>query len=96
MNQVKKIISIFLAAVISLSAFAKSSEIKTAKLKNNIPVYIKNNDSNQIVSVYIVVKGGVALLTPDKSGLENALFSMMARGSKKYSYEKIQIGRAHV
>lgn len=90
MNQAKKIISIFLAAVISLSAFAKSSEIKTAKLKNNIPVYIKNNDSNQIVSVYIVVKGGVALLTPDKSGLENALFSMMARGSKRYSYEKIQ------
>ncbi|QTQ14535.1 insulinase family protein [Treponema parvum] len=59
-------------------------------LNNKIPVYVKENRSNRLVSVYLIVEGGTALLPPEYSGLEMALFRMMRSGSKKYSYEYIQ------
>jgi zinc protease len=86
----KRALSILITAILSFSVFAKSTELKKYKLANQVPVYVQQNTSNRILSVYIVVQGGTALLTPDKSGLENALFAMMARGSAKYPYADVQ------
>ena len=61
-------------------------EVKQFTLKNGIPVYFKKQDSSQINSVTIAVRGGIARLTPETSGLEDSLFTMMASSSKKYDY----------
>ena len=78
----------FLCCVFSNSNNASSVEI--LKLDNNIPVYIKNLKNSKVCSVNIVVKGGVRYLTPEQSGLEKALFTMMTKGSKFYPYQNIQ------
>ena len=61
-------------------------EVKQLTLKNGIPVYFKKQNSSQINSVTIAVRGGIARLTPETSGLEDSLFTMMASSSKKYDY----------
>ena len=94
----KKTIMVFALVMICAGVFAKTTSITKKKLSNDIPVYIQQNKSNKILALYIVVQisaqssaqHGTVLLTPDKSGLENALFSMMTRGSEKYPYAKIQ------
>lgn len=86
----RKVVPFCMAVVASVSLLCAEAKLEKKQLQNNIPVYIEKNDSNRIYAVYIVVKGGIASLTPDKSGLENALFTMMTRGSKAYSYKDIQ------
>ena len=88
----KKIFSAFLvcAFVFSSSIFAQVQNVETLYLSNSIPVYFKAMSENQIDAVYLVVKGGTVLMDKSESGLESALFEMMTRGSKKYSYEDIQ------
>lgn|SRR5574344_210173 len=87
---VKKIVSVFAAVLFCAAVNANTPKVKTYTLKNKIPVYIQQNTSNRVVSLYIVVQGGTALVSPDKSGLENALFSMMTKGSANYTYQQIQ------
>ena len=89
-TMLKRFVLLLTLALLCTSAFAKTTPLTKKKLSNNIPVYIQQNKSNKILALYIVVQGGTTLLTPDKSGLENALFAMMARGSEKYPYAKIQ------
>ena len=54
-------------------------------LKNGIPVYVQYNKGNRVDSVNIVVRGGISHLTPESSGLEAALFDMMASSSESYN-----------
>lgn len=71
--------------------FAKENDsFLQTNLSNKIPVYVKQIPGSQITSVYFVVKGGTSYLTPETSGLEDALFSMMTLGSKKYTYSDLQ------
>ncbi len=67
-----------------------TAKVEEYTLDNGIPVYVKKNTANRIYSLDIIVKGGSNMLTPDKSGLESFLFSMMTKGSKNYSYSKLQ------
>ena len=81
--------SILLICSWFLFAEEKDSVLQT-NLSNKIPVYVKQIPGSQITSVYFVVKGGTSYLTPETSGLEDALFSMMILGSEKYSYSDLQ------
>ena len=70
-----------------VSKKTKAASVKTSKLKNGIPVYVQENKNARVASIAFGVKGGVAHLAPETSGLESALFDMMANSSKNYSYE---------
>ena len=59
-------------------------------LKNGVPVYLNSIEENRIDVVYIVVKGGIQYVTKETSGLEDAVFSLLQRGSEKYSYADLQ------
>ncbi len=59
-------------------------------LTNGIPLIVNKTDSSQIVSLQISVSGGSALINPEYSGLESALFDMMTMGSTSYSYDEIK------
>jgi len=72
------------------SKLENAHDIETYKLKNGIPVYVKNVKGAKISSVYVSLLGGIEHLKKDESGLEKALFDMMASSSKKYSYTKRQ------
>ncbi|MCK9171533.1 MAG: hypothetical protein M0P01_14070, partial [Treponema sp.] len=61
------------------------SGLKTYHLKNGIPVYVKNDTGKKIDAVYIVVKGGVALLKPEQSGFEEAVFTDMTYASGHFT-----------
>ena len=104
MNKLRRFFLLFLCVVIfnagifSVESKTKEkrdstpaySDVEVVKLDNNIPVYIKNIRDSNVSSISIVVRGGVLYLEPELSGLELALFTMMCRGSKLYSYEEIQ------
>ncbi len=81
---------------VALISFAFADSVgesgKTEKfiLQNGIPVYIKNNEESDLCAVYAVIKGGVEYLTPETSGLESAVLSLMSMGSKNYSYEELK------
>lgn len=70
----------------SKSASKSSAKLIEKKLKNGIPVYVQQMENSQVSSVYVAVRGGIQNITPETSGLENALFTMMARSSEKYDY----------
>ena len=65
-------------------------DIETYILKNGIPVYVKNVKGAKMSSVYVSLLGGIEHMTKETSGLEGALFDMMASSSKKYSYASRQ------
>ena len=60
--------------------------VESAVLKNGIPVYVRKSDGH-MSSVYVAVRGGTESLPEQMSGLESALFSVMAESSAKYDYE---------
>jgi zinc protease len=78
------------SAVWTEDFFVQTKDIQIVTLSNGIPVYVKKNTANRKLALAIIVKGGTSYLTPETSGLENALFSMMTYGSKNYSYEQLQ------
>ena len=63
-----------------------SRNVDRLTLKNGIPVYVLRDTKSRIATVSIAVRGGIDRLTPETSGLENALFSMMADSSVHYDY----------
>ena len=65
--------------------------VKTYRLKNGIPVYIKKDASKRISTVQISSRGGVLHLSPETSGLEQALYYMMTASSSRYDFETRQI-----
>ena len=90
MKKFKIIISALCCMFISVSAFASAANVKEYSLRNGIPVYYIENTDNSIDQVSIIVKGGRTYLKPEQSGLENALFCMMSRGSASYNFLKRQ------
>lgn len=72
------------------SVFAGEKNVTELKLKNGIPVYVLCDKSKKMASVSICLKGGVRHITPESAGLEDALFSMMASTSQKYSFDQRQ------
>lgn len=93
----KKILFITLCLFVSVSAFATTDfeVIKTANtniqkysLKNGIPLYYVENTNNQVDAISICVKGGSFYLPKEMTGIEYALFSMMAKESRKYNVDK--------
>lgn len=85
----KKFILIFLFFTLVFST-CFASEVQKFLLKNEIPVYIKNDEKSGLTAVYVVIKGGVEYLTPETSGLEDATLTLMSSGSKKFSYEDLK------
>ena len=66
-------------------------EIKTAALKNGIPVYLvphKEDSEDADCSVELVLRGGLQHIAKGEEGLENCLFFLMANNSQKYSVKK--------
>ena len=90
MKKFKIVISIICCLFISTGAFAATENVKEYSLKNGIPVYYIENNDNSIDQVSIIVKGGRTYLKPEQSGLEQALFCMMCRGSASYNFLKRQ------
>ncbi len=65
--------------------------LKTVQLKNGIPVYIKKDASKKISTVDIATRGGLEHLTPETSGLEEALFNIMSSSSERYDFATRQV-----
>lgn len=86
----KRFLCLLVFSFILSFGFSKDMDVKVLKLSNGIPVYYIENTENQIDSVCISVEGSIRYFTPEQSGLEQVLFSMMTRGSKKYAYDDIQ------
>lgn len=84
----KKYISLIFAVLFTFSVFAV--DVKELYLSNGIPVYAVKNTSNKIDTVSLVVKGGVFEIEPEYSGIEAAVFNMIMRGSKSYSFDDIK------
>lgn len=59
-------------------------------LDNGIPVIIKKNEANRILTIKTVLLGHVALTPKEKAGLEAVTLTMLTRGSQKYSYEDVK------
>ena len=81
---------ILLAGCATIPSHSGTAGMQEYSLANGIPVYVQKSTDNQLVSLYIVVKGGTAMLPPEKSGLEMALVRMMKSGSSQYNYDAIQ------
>ena len=76
---------------VSETYFEKNaSSFEVMYLENGIPLIVKQNENQQVVSLSIMIEGGNALLDPSQSGIENMTLSMMTRGSSGYTYEEIQ------
>ena len=74
----------------SSESSSEENTVVSYRLSNGIPVYVQSNPSAKVDSVAIGVKGGVMHMTEATSGLEAALFSMMAKSSSKYSLSQRQ------
>ena len=81
---------VMIIAVINIFAAKKDSKVCQYELSNGIPVYIKNAGNGDFCSIYIIVKGGVTYLTPETSGLEDAVFSMLSKGSASYTRDDLK------
>lgn len=81
---IKKLLFITILVAETFFVFAES---ETLYLSNGIPVYYEENTTNRVDSIYLCVKGGVQTYPPEYSGIENALFKMMLKGSESYSLE---------
>lgn len=81
---------VLMLAVINVFATKKDSKVRQYELSNGIPVYIKDAGNGDFCSIYIIVKGGVTYLTPENSGLEDAVFSMLSKGSASYTRDELK------
>jgi zinc protease len=76
----------------SLNAYAREnlSSFTTATLDNGIPVVIKRNATNRILSLKTVLVGQASLVPADKAGLEAVMLTMLTRGSQRFPYADFQ------
>ncbi|AEJ18312.1 M16 family metallopeptidase [Gracilinema caldarium] len=76
----------------NLSVFEQENlkSFTTFTLSNGIPVIIKQSNASQVFTLNLVLRGGSLLASPETAGFEQVALQTMARGSKNYSYEKIQ------
>jgi len=69
---------------------ANLSTIETRVLANGVTLIVKKNPANRIFSMKVAFRGGSALVSPDKAGLEAMTLALMARGSTTYPYAELQ------
>ena len=68
--------------------FASSErEVKKYTLKNGVPLYVQNN-SSEIDSICIGIRGGLPELTSETSGLADATLTLAGRSSRNFSAEE--------
>ena len=68
-----------------------SEGVKVYALENGIPVYVKKDESKRITTLQLAALGGIEHLTPETSGLENALYHIMSHSSERYDFTTRQI-----
>ena len=75
-----------------LNAFARENlpSFTLASLDNGIPVVIKKNTTNRILTLKAVMLGHVSLTPVEKAGLEAVTLRMLTRGSARYPYPEFQ------
>ncbi len=64
--------------------------IETRALSNGVTLVVKKNPANRVYSLKVAFKGGSAMTSPDKAGIEAMTLAMMARGSADYGYERLK------
>ena len=76
----------------ALNAYAKEnlSDFTVSSLDNGIPVVIKKNASNRILTLKTVLVGQSSLTPVDKAGLEAIMLAMLTRGSQHFTYAQFQ------
>ncbi|MGL4986927.1 MAG: M16 family metallopeptidase [Treponemataceae bacterium] len=97
----KKFILFFIILLTSFSqvlisnteaSFLKKNEkdFSTYTLNNKIPVIFKKNPESKTITLKIISKSLSPFLKPEDSGSESLLFTMMTKGSKKYTNDYVQ------
>lgn len=64
--------------------------IETRTLANGVKLIVKKNPANRVYSMKVAFRGGSALTSPEKAGIEAMTLAMLARGSEKYGYADIK------
>ena len=64
--------------------------IETRTLANGVTLIVKKNPANRVYSMKVAFKGGSAMTSPEKAGIEAMTLAMLARGSATYSYADIK------
>lgn len=85
----KKILFVIYISCVLIACNIKNNELISLELDNSIPLYILENNNNRILNLRILVKG-CSTSQDGIEGIEDAVFSMMERGSKNYDFETIQ------
>jgi zinc protease len=68
---------------------ANAPSISEYSLDNGIPVVVKKNEANKVFALKVVLRGTSALVPREKAGIEAVTLQTMARGSARYSYDKL-------
>jgi len=79
-----------LPAISSPYMQANLATMETRTLANGIPLIVKKNPANRIYTIKIAFKGGSAMTTVEKAGIEAMTLAMLARGSAQYPYAEIK------
>ncbi|PKL24682.1 MAG: hypothetical protein CVV47_09620 [Spirochaetae bacterium HGW-Spirochaetae-3] len=74
------------------SAFMNANlpTIETRTLSNGMTLIVKKNPANRVFTMKIALRGGSAMTTPQKAGIEAMTLAMLARGSVRHPYAEIQ------
>jgi len=73
-------------------AFMKANlpTIQERRLSNGVTLIVKRNPANRVRSLKIAYRGGSAMTSPERAGLEAMTLAMMARGSRDYPYSRLK------
>ena len=80
-----KIVSL-LIFILAASAFAQQVESFTV---NGLKVILKQNNSNDIIAVNLVFKGGTTILEPAQAGIETLALNVALKASENYPKDKL-------
>jgi zinc protease len=69
---------------------ANLQTIETRILSNGVKLIVKKNPANRVFSMKVAYRGGSAMTTPEKAGIEAMTLAMLARGSARYPYAELQ------
>lgn len=76
----------------NLNPFARENldTFRVYRLANGIPFLFKENRSNRLFALRIVVRGHTVFIPPGKAGIEAVTLEMLTKGSIAYPYEEVQ------
>ncbi|HPM72589.1 MAG TPA: pitrilysin family protein [Spirochaetales bacterium] len=69
---------------------ANLTTIETRTLANGVKLIVKKNPANRVYSMKVAFRGGSAMTSAEKAGIEAMTLAMLTRGSSKFSYAAIQ------